>query len=553
MPELGLSSAVGSTSERKADNSELWLEEAIDQMTEEAGEDTWQLLVGDGLGIGRMVDIVLAANGYWWDYPKDLPEDLEERHEALKAWQQAAPVPTIWRHIPAETAFPPSLGRMSDEVLVVQNILLADVLDHYGASETVLKLKDGLKDTKGAYLYEPVELLTYANRKYMAWGLRHGAFGPSGATELLQTYEHNMDVCPIRITPTFIDPRKKPGRYWTCPAMEAVHLVKSLDKRMSEWATFSRMSVGSWVFEVFSDDLAAEGTANDLTKRQWGDATLLRVNPENGQRENIRSVAPPEVGQSISELVSLGLSLIERKTGISPALAGQGLGGGDVAAASIKINTSLAQELYKPASINLTRHGKSVGERVLAAVAAFGETARLSLQGESGEGRTLELTPEEAKGWVVNVKAELEPQFEVTRHADMGIYLRGVEMAAQGMRPWGDRYGIERLLRESDVQGFKREKLLDDFSSGPEWKGQVQAEAWAKARARLAAGRMATQKDLEDAQAEGLFDVAPAVGDVLRQRGKLPQGNTEFPAAATPQSAAQTGVVPATIQEPRDV
>jgi len=259
------------------------------------------------------------------------------------------------------------------------------------------------------------------------------------------------------------------------------------------------------------------------------------------QDEDITAVEPARGAEMIPGLVGLLQASIMQITAITEVLSGQ-QGSREIAAWAIRLSADLAREMYEPISANLTRHGVSIGSRMLSAVRAFDETIEIASR-KGTAGKSIKITPEDAEGWRVLVTAAMEPRFLVTRNADLGLL---DQLWANKTMPW--TWLIQRLAREDNPEELRREKRLDRWQESP-----VVDDFYTRQAVKEAEIVLSDDEGMDVEELQGLFgELSPQMKKTLTQGGALPPGGAgggggtsgaggALPAEATIQSIRKTG------------
>src|SRR3990167_8040219 len=157
---------LGPVNEDKAAEIKAALDEAIDQAVDAAGEPTWGLITTDAPTYGFSAYIVLPAPQVWFDYPlRTKDQDPDEYIKEVKNYEQAASVPIVWEHIPAQEFLLTSINRINDEGFWKRKVPAQEIIDRFG-SELEGKWLGPKSDP-----YSEIDFVTYANRTHLVYFL----------------------------------------------------------------------------------------------------------------------------------------------------------------------------------------------------------------------------------------------------------------------------------------------------------------------------------------------------------------------------------------------
>lgn len=546
LPKLSLEPFRTRHSQRDAENVTSVLAESIDQLQEAAGGKVWNDVVFDTLWLGRGCDIVLAGGpAYWFEFPfMGENESLEEWHERHHDWRARAPLPLLWRHLPAESTWPSTLSRLDDEAICFLTLTAWDLLHHFERSKTEgTAAFQGALDSKRIKRSDEITLSIYTDKEYISFAVLDERLGGYSGIPilsdrkglLLQNYPHSQGSNPIRFVSGFTSSRKQPGRYWESMLFHTRSLLESLDSRMSEWATNSRRT-GLAPWKMWLTSPFTEGSESDKRKFPEGGPWMFKMGSD-GQKEDAIAAELPRQSETIPQLAQLTMQLFERITGLTAPLSGQGLTSVE-SAAQLRFASDLARELYFPVSASLTRHAKSIGERILEAAVAWNDDIVFQVHGEEGE-KELTLTPEQAQGWRVRVTAKLEPQVLAAQTAQEGIGIQLLGMPPE-VRRMDDAYLLEHYFRIEKPQEMIDRANVNAYERSPIVAEFIQRQAAIAAGAVLAQERAYSPEELQKIAAAG--ELPQGLEQELQRRGQVQgQPNTFFPPEATPQSIRQTG------------
>ena len=228
----------GSRVPAKAEQAEIALAELADQLNPPT-DSPWQRGVDEMIALGRMVLMALPGDAWWWDAPKKGSGELDSVFmERYKVWQRKAPVPILFRNLPAESTFPPSLGALNDLALCTLKTSWHELRDIFSEQE----LADVLPEDKDQF--GDTTLVIFANRAWVAYAVladeKSGVpgMGRGFKDKIIRSIEHKLNKCPIRILPGKTGP-KEPGQFWRSVLHNVISMIPQLDARASAAATAS--------------------------------------------------------------------------------------------------------------------------------------------------------------------------------------------------------------------------------------------------------------------------------------------------------------------------
>ena len=522
LPQFTVQSALGPTAQKAAENVSNFLNEAPDRVMDESGEQTWQLVVADSLLLARGADIVLPGHASW--NSSDFPlisegQSLQAWKKANERWRKGRAVPITWDWLPAGTTFPPTVSMAKEMSLSEFGLTGWELRQQFG------ELVKGRLGNDPKKLSRKHTLLMHVDLCYITYALAEGGKD----VEFLRQVEHGMDEFPVRYSPAILTNDLRPDRHWSCPAQAVADLAQTLDERLTEWATRAHLnSMGPYKFKLSFRGEGDDGAKTRVREFFIQDAIVLDADED----EDVNPLPTPDVGTDLPALTDMLVEMIQRVTGLSSVLAGQGIGR-ETPAWSIRLAADLASEMNEPISVNLAKHGKSVASRYLSAVRGFDEEIILSARKEGA--KSISLKPKQAKEWKVLVTAAMQPRFLMTRNADLALLS---QLNANEDMPW--RWLVENLAREDNPEELRSEKIVDRALKNP-----IVDEALTRQALKEA------QIILDDDEAEGVEELLPKLGEQSPEMRRLLQRLGALPPEATSQSLRKRGQPTNTIPGPQ--
>jgi hypothetical protein len=467
-PTIGVMwTGEGQRNQAKGDEVEIGLSELWDQENPPT-DSPWIRFVKQLLDIGRGAVLVLPGDAYWWDPPKKQPGEAETQWLArYRIWQRKAPVPILYRDLPAESTFPPSLGAVNDLALSTLSTTWHELQDIFSEKELAGALPEKREDR-----FSPVTLGIYANRKYVAYSvLADGKTGIPGYGEgrrfpdkILRSIEHKLDKCPIRILAGKTGP-KEPGQYWRGILYDVRKMIPQLDRRTSEAATASRETVHPLLKAHLNLSGDSDDAASLIQKKLRGDIIDLNAGEPGGDgREDISAVHIPPFGRENIELAEMLRNAIRDLTAANEALTG-GVQVASMPAWSLNQLTEQAKAANKELTLAIIAARIDHTEMLIRCVEAWGEPIVLQRHGE--EGGSITLTPGELGSYEPILKGEYRLQTPVNQIAMIQTAISTMQAIAPGEPlPIALDWVMEEMLNiEQPWEMFKRSETTRFFLS----------------------------------------------------------------------------------------
>ena len=418
----------GSKTERQRDEMFNALEEITDQLNPPTNSPRDRERI-QTIALGRKASLFLPGDAYWWDAPIGLLDNETEVEAEVrrKEWRRKAPVPILWRDLPAERTFPASLSRVDDEVISWLPTTWWELLDIFGHDNVELgKLMGDDRD-----MYAQVTLIIYCNRKWIAWavndaresendGIGDMGFDGRGPDEgqIIRVQEHNLDKCPIRIISGRTGGWMEPGIYWRSVLYGARDLIASADRRLSEAATSSKLSVLPTIL-AFLREHEEEGAAERIENVLQGDIVLLDPGGDGEQPEDMRALHVPPPGSASMELAQVALDMSRRLSGATESLEGA-IGPASQPAWSKNFGVQISINNLAPLTRAIVAQDIDNAEMILRCAHAFGEDIELQRHSGDDQGR-LVLKHEGLLNWEPLVISEYRPSIPTDKRADLSL------------------------------------------------------------------------------------------------------------------------------------
>ncbi len=550
MPRIGFQwFGTGPGSIKQSDELEVAMGELVDQLNPPT-DSPWSRQTKQLIGLGREAGLYLSGSAYWSEkYPEMGDDESEVDFQKRTAdWRRKAPIPILWRDLPAESTFPPSMGSLNDLALSVLKTSWRELADIFSEDE----LAGAIPEKE--HQFEPVNLVIYANRKFVAYGVitdeeahRVGVgpfafeFGGVKNTKILRSIEHGMNRCPIRILAGKTGTAKVPGEYWKSVLHDVRVMIPQLDRRASEAATASYMSVMPWLKATLNpsddDDLGAKINKllqQDLVMLENADATTGTA------AENLEAIHIPPFGVENANLIGLLRDTIRDKTGAHEALSGGALAA-SMPAWSLNQITEQAKSRLKELTTAIVAAHIDHAETLMAAVQAFGEPIDLMRGGDKGG--TIVLKPEDLDNWVPRLQGEFKIQAPTSKIAMIQTGIQAMVQIRQQQLPIDLFWIMENYLDiELPFEQFKHSEITR-FLLSPEmanWRMKIMQE---EADIEIAGDEGMSMEEFERGAAPQLAG-APGVNETIRGSAARSAGRAGASLSALPGGPKPTVTAP---------
>jgi hypothetical protein len=536
----------GTRNVAKSDELEIAVGELFDQLNPPT-DSPWQRQTKQLISLGREAGLYLPGSAYWSEqYPKKGDEESEVDFQKRTAdWRRRAPIPILWRDLPAESTFPPSLGSLNDLALSQLKTTWYELADIFSAEE----LSGAIPEEKENW-FEPVNLVIYGNRKFVAYGVIADVEGHSFMgfewggiknTKILRSIEHGMNRCPIRILAGKTGMSKVPGQYWKSVLHDVRFMIPQLDRRASEAATASFAHVMPWLKAHLQDDEDSSEQGSRIEELLSQDVLVLRAgDATSGEgREDIAALHVPEFGQQNSELMGFQRDTIRDQTGAHEALSGGALAA-SMPAWSLNQITEQAKSRLKELTTAIVAAHIDHAESLMACVQAFGEPIVL-MRGDE-EGGTVTLEPKDLDNWVPRLKGEFKLQAPVSQIAMLQTAIQAMtQIKAQRLPLSIFRVAEVMMDIEQPFEEFKQSEierfLMSDAMAA--WREKNWLE---EADVELAEGEGVSMEEFE--QRGGVRGAEPGVNQTIRGSAARSANRAGAPLSAQPGGPKPAVVAP---------
>lgn len=503
----------GSRSPAKADDVEIGLNELMDQLNPPTDAPRKRQRI-QMIALGREAGIYLPGHTYWWDAPRKKTGQTEvQAQKERDEWRRKAPIPILWRDLPAESTFPPSFGSVNDLALSTLTTTWYELEDIFSEEELAGARPENWKE---ADKYKEIMLGIFANRAWVSYAVlaheKSGMIGRRGyADKILRTIEHKMDRCPIRILPGRTSAWKEPGEFWR----SALHTVRAqipqLDRRASEASTASRSSVMPWLKACLHRNEDVDGTSR-IKKMLQGDLADLETEQDGQGREDIQAIHIPPFGEQNIALMQFQRDTIRGLTGTPDVLSGQE-DPGSGPAWSLNYTAEQAKSFHRETTEAVIAAEIDHAETLIACINSFGEV--ITLQRHDEDGGSITLDPEELGKWSPILKGEYRLQTPVNEIAMIQTAINVMQIIEAANLPIDLFYVMEKYLdMEQPFEMFKRSEVTK-FLRSPEmarWRTKILLE---EADVELQGDEWVSPEDFEQQYAGR---IPPEMAEFARQK-----------------------------------
>ena len=507
----------GSRSEKRAEMIERGLNEAIDQLNPGIDapilRERWSMCL-----LGRAARLICPGDMYWWNFP-DLTDDesLDEWDRRHNQWVAQAPIPICWTDLPAESTFPTSFGRMSEEVVSWQKVTNYDLHIMFSPEELARA-----NITKDIGLDEEYTLVIFSNLAWLAYGILQGDVQQPYIDGIVRSIEHKLGVPAIQIIPGNTSGRKEVGKFWQGVSDASISLIKAANRRLSEAATASKFDAlpifKSWMQE---DTELGEGAQSDNLLLPNGDIIPLRTGGEGLEKEDIEPLFNPRYGEKTLAMAQFALQRAERNSGAVEALEGATGPSGEPAWSR---NSVIEQSKMKHSRLSqaVAASDLMAAEMISRSVISFNEDVPISRP--NSKGPKIILKPTDLKDFRVVLKSEYKMKLPVSRRADIQLGVSIMAQAKEAGLPVSPAWVMENVM---DIQ-----QPLEEFKRSLTWELLMSDESKAFYKQLLV-----KESELDLAQEEGmsLGDLQPLVDSgqlppqIAQQLLELAGGNGQKP------------------------
>ncbi|KKL26553.1 hypothetical protein LCGC14_2394130, partial [marine sediment metagenome] len=402
--------------------------------------DVWQMVT-----LGRTARLgPVQGTAYWWDMPERTEGETEESiFKRREAWRSGAPIPLVWRDLPAESTFPASWGRLNDEVISWLRMSWWEAIDMFGTAS----LGDSLPPT--AERYESVIVCIYSNRNWLVYCLMLQnetgvGIGPINIhrqpDKIVRKFQHNLGRSAIRILPGATSGRREDGRFWRSALFAVAPLIKNADRLLTLGGTSIEMDALPMLKRTRFLNPSGDQLATESTIRA-GDIYDAWLDPDTGHAEDIAPILSQNGATDVLNMVLLFLERTSTISGAVEALEG-GLGPSGMPAWSKNASIETAVGKLKPITEGVVNGDLDSAEMIIKSVVEFGEKIDL-FNVDRGQ---VTLDPEKLKGFAATLKAEYTLKLPTNWRADFDLGMSIIERAAASGAPIDAFFIMERFM-----------------------------------------------------------------------------------------------------------
>jgi hypothetical protein len=484
----------GSRSESRAESLELGLNEAIDQLNPPLDSPLlrgrWSMCL-----LGREARMIVPGHMYWWDFPELTDEEtLDEWSSRYGQWASRAPIPVVWADLPAESTFPPSFGRMDEELVSWQTVTGYDLCTMFSPSELSGMVKREPEGYKAEYT-----LVIFSNQAHLAYGVvNEKAERPQEVQKLIRTIEHGLGVPAIQILPGTTSGRKEPAKYWQGVSDSSMALIKAANRRLSEASTASKFDALPMMKQWLQDNpTVGEGASSEEQQVLSGDIIPLKVGAEGMDKEDIQPLFQPRFGDKTMSVGLLALNRAERLSGAVEALEGATGPSGEPAWSR---NSIIEQSKMKHSRLAQAVSAADVAaaDMISRCIRVFGEDVTITPR--RSKGPQIVLRPKDLEYYRATLKAEYKMQLPVSRRADLQLGVSMMEQSRRAGLPISPAYVMEQVM---DIS-----RPFEEFKRSITWDLLLSEESKAFYRKLLI---KESEMDLADEEGMGLEELAGLV------------------------------------------
>ncbi len=387
--------------------------------------------------LGRAARMIVPGDAYFWDFPKfEKGLTVDERYDVFSKWRRDAPLPLLWKDLLPQNTFPPTFGRMKQEVISWLDLSWNELEEVFSDKE-LEAITDRKKDF--ADEGEAFRLLIFSNVKWLSYGVTN----KDGKLAVkLRNYEHGLKRPAIRILPGMVSGIKQPGKYWQSVLEDVRSLIPQVDRRLSEAATASKFDA----LPMFKAKLRQGSEASGIEKFFEGDFIPLDIGqgPEQPP-EDIEPLFIPQFGEKTLMLAQFGLARIERISGAVESLEGA-FGPSGQPAWSRNFAVEIAKAKFSELTDAVVASDVDAGDSIMRAIEAFGEIVKVA--------PAINLDPKDMPHFRVGLKGNYKLSVPVSKRANWDSGLSFMERARAAELPispatvMGEFMDIEDPFRE---------------------------------------------------------------------------------------------------------
>ncbi len=383
--------------------------------------------------IGEFASKVLPAPQFWAD--DEVAEEVdrlnslvaegasEEEVEKQKANLQRAKGeawPLVWKYVDPTSTYREWDERGVAEVFEVRKLTRDIIETRFGA----IDLPDDLKKQTD------IEVIEYANHKYVASILRGGGKRPSSF--LKAPWEHGLRMLPY----TFIrfDPVRRNDRGHTRrgASYHGREMVQMVDESITDLRTVSRKEVETPLWARLIPRLrAALGLEEKTIKVEEGKPVILLQGEEGS--EEIGRVATATVNPNLFALVQFGAEYLDRSGAHRPETIGQGPEG----QSAVHLDTARQAQITElsVAHSNAEDGFANICKLHLRALASLNDTVTVKEADDEHGSREISLSREDAEKYELLIQGKIKLALPVNRGAAVTNARLLTEARGPGQRP----------------------------------------------------------------------------------------------------------------------
>ncbi len=403
--------------------------------------------------LGRAARMIVPGDAYYWDFPTfEEGSTVDERYEKFSEWRRDAPLPLLWKDLLPQNTFPPTFGRMKQEVISWLDLSWYELEEVFSEKELeqITDHKSDFADEGEAY-----RLLIFSNVKWLSYGVT--TKDHSRAVKL-RNYEHGLKRPAIRILPGMTSGIKQPGKYWQSVLEDVRDLIPQVDRRLSEAATASKFDA----LPIFKQWLNSGSDAAGFEKFFEGDIIPLeQATGPDQPREDIEPLFHPEFGEKTLTLAQFALARIERISGAVESLEGA-FGPSGQPAWSRNFAVEIAKAKFSELTDAVVACDVDAGDSIMRAIEAFGEVVEVK--------PAIDLDPKDMPNFRVALKGEYKLKVPVNKRADWDSGLSFMERSRAAGLPLSPSTVMGEFMDIQDPFREYEDTLVWDFLLSPQVK-----------------------------------------------------------------------------------
>ncbi|MCH7946057.1 MAG: hypothetical protein IIC73_08615 [Armatimonadetes bacterium] len=450
----------------------------------------------------------MPGNAYWWDFPEKEPgQTVDERWETFSKWRRDAPLPLLWKDLLPQNTFPPTFGRMKQEVISWLDLSWYE-LEEVFSEEELSKITDN--KTAFADEGEAYRLLIFSNVKWLSYGVTNK---DNSLAVSLRNYEHGLKRPAIRILSGMTSGIKQPGKYWQSVLEDVRTLIPQVDRRLSEAATASKFDS----LPIFKQWLNQGSDAAGTEKFFEGDIIPLEQGKGPEQpREDIEALFHPEFGEKTLTLAQFGLARIERISGAVESLEGA-FGPSGQPAWSRNFAVEIAKAKFSELTNAVVACDVDAADSIMRAIEAFGEVVKVA--------PAIHLDPADMPNYRVALKGDYKIRVPVNKRADWDLAMSLMERSRAAGLPISPATVMGEFMDIQDPFREYEETLVWDFLLSQDIKDLYQRRLVKELEGDLAEAEGMDIEEFLEATKDWPDELRqPILQEVLGVAGGVPEG-----------------------------